>query len=376
MKKVILFASVVLMVLLILTESVYTQGIDPNVFEQKFLEARKMLEKDRVFFEIVGKGKSSRIVSREILLIAYSLKNGHLIPIKLEVVVPKSLSDGSFKFKVKDTGVSTVSNFDVKRIAGFGVTRLEFSIYDKQNHESLIVWDSRHLHLENKRTSPRDLFYAPYSDFFQDEYFTKKGLVIYRAIIEESRRGLCKKGAKSKAYPQKLLCEVFSDETIMALGTIEQMDDGEFFNNSRYAIKKFLAHIARNGEKAFYYSISSDGARGLMQFMNSKKIRTYDLVRGKYPEVGLIADFESGTANMKNSIKSAVCLADTNFAQMSKEKRNEEAAIVAHNGGLGRALNFLQGKRIPKETQNFIKKYRETRKILEEFEKSFVQERR
>lgn len=347
---------------------ILTQAVDSEIIEKKSLEAREILKQEKIGFRRVSKNSNSRIISRDIMLTAYSRVNDTINLVRFEVVVPKSLKDTSFNFK------TTTNGFSVERLAGYGVTRLEFKVVDKNTKEELLVLDSRHLHLEKSRTSPRNLFYVPYSDVFQDDYFSKKGTDFYKSITRKSQEELCVTGVKSVAYPEKLLCEVFPDYWLLTLGTIEQMDDGEFFVNSEYSVKKFLAHMARNGKKAFSYSVSVDGARGLMQFMNSRKIRTYDLVRKKYFQVGLISDFELATADMKNSIKAAICLADLNLSQLPESAkkrfledpfRGGEAVAAAHNGGLGRALNYLKGKKIPKETQNFIKKYQETWKILE-----------
>src|SRR3989344_3552453 len=339
------------------------QGADFEVLEKRSVEAREILKKDSVYFRRANKSAKSRIVSRDILLAVGSPSVDEINTIRLAVEVPISTRGSSFKFKTVTPG------YIVERISGAGITRLIFKVTDKITNEEFTVWDSRHLHLENQRTSPRDLFYFPYSDVFQQEYFTEKGFLFYKNITRESQNELCASGAKSKAYPEKLLCEVFPDHWLLTLGAIEQMDDGEFFKNSDYSVNKFLTHIARNSSEAFFYSVSVDGARGLTQFMNSKRFPTYNQTRIDCPEIKLISDFEKGMADMKNSIKSAICLADMNlskFPDSAKKKFLEdpfyggEAVAAAHNGGLGRALNYLRGKKIPKETQNFIKKYKET----------------
>lgn len=347
---------------------IFAQGVNQEIIEKKSTEAREILKKESVTFKRAGKNSKSKIVSRDILLAVGSESLDKINTVKLVVDVSKSARDKGFKFKVATPG------YNVERISGAGITRLIFRVTDQKTNEELVVWDSRHLHLEKQRTSPRDLFYFPYSDLFQEEYSTKKGREFYKNITRESQEELCATGTKSKAFPEKLLCEVFPDFWPLTLGAIEQMDDGEFFERPEYSVDKFLAHIARNGQDAFFYSVSVDGARGLMQFMNSKRFPTYNQTRKDCLEIGLFSDFEKGTADMKNSIKAAICLADKNLSQMpdsAKEKFLEdpfvggEAVAAAHNGGLGRALNFLKGKRIPKETQNFLKKYKETWKILE-----------
>ncbi len=356
----------------------FSQNIDSATLEKKSIEAREILKKENVSFRRAGKAKNSRIVSRDILLAVYSQKTEMIDIIRLEVSVPKSLRDSNFNFKV--VGFT----YGVQRIAGKGITRLEFDVFKNETLEDVIVLDSRHLHLEKNRSSPRDLFYFPYSDIFQNNYFTKNGKETYFDIISEAVEELCDTETKSLAFSDKLLCKTIPISFLTVLGAIEQTDDGEFFSNSAYALKKFSTHIARNNEKAFSYSVSVDGARGLMQFMNSSKIGTYNLVRKKYPKAKLIADFEKGTADMKNSIKAALCLADMNLAGMpdgffwlmiKNPKIGGAILSSAHNGGLARArklysehkkkkINWdkfsLSKNVLPKETENFVKKYLKT----------------
>lgn len=360
----------------------FFQDVDPAVLEKKSTEAREILKNESVNFRRAKKDNSSRIISRDILLGAYSQRENKIHLIRLEIAVSKSLRGNSFDIQYVTPG------YRVERYAGRGITRLEFKVTKLDGEEDLLVLDSRHLHLEKQKTSPRDLFYFPYSDVFQNEYFTLKGFKQYLSIMQESQDELCATGAKSIAYPEKLLCEAIPGHLFLTLGAIEQMDDGEFFANPTYSVKKFLAHIARNGAEAFSYSISVDGARGLMQFMNSRRIKTYNLVYRKYRAVNLISDYEKGTEDMKNSIKAAICLADMNLVQMPQHARDKFEkdwflggifVSTAHNGGIGRALRLwrefeknrisfsnFKPKRgvLRKETENFVKKYIETWLIL------------
>ena len=352
------------------------QNVDPLVLEQKSLEAREILQQNPVKYRV----RNGRIIAREILIAVYNSLLDSIGLARIEVPVP-SAKPFSFNLLTPD--------FLVEHISGSQIIRLRFNIFDQDANIQLIALDSRHIHTERQRREARDLFYRPYSDIFQEDYFTQKGWSFYKSIVRESQEELCATGAKSRAYPEKLLCEVFPDHLLLTLGAIEQMDDGEFFADPDYSVKKFLAHVARNGADAFFYSTSVEGARGLMQFMNSKKIGTYDLVRKKYPEVNLISDFEKGTADMKNSIKAAICLADMNLEELPQNARDRFETdwflggifvATAHNGGSGRALRlwreFEKGlidfddfkpKKglLPKETENFIKKYIAVWKILE-----------
>src|SRR6201999_3537954 len=102
---------------------------------------------------------------------------------------------------------------------------------------------------------------------------------------------------------------------------------------SQYGLKK---------EEAFRYSISRANALGPMQFTNSKGHGTYTTVVKRYPAARLDPSFESGATNLLNAMKAAVCLLDSNLAQMRKDIRiayraNPEVLgifpVAAYNGG-------------------------------------------
>ena len=354
------------------------QGVDFSVLEKKSAEAREILKKESTTFKRAGKGKNSRIVSRDILLAVGSLSADEIKVIRLVVNVPKSTRDRSFKFKVATPG------FDVERISGAGITRLIFKVTDKDTKEELVVWDSRHLHLENQRTSPRDLFYFPYSKYFLREEVISAGSEFLSGSIEEVRQKVCQKQIMSRALPEKPMCLVYTDidKYLYALGASEQTDDGEFSADSENSLSKFLVHVGRNRENAFYYSISEDGARGLMQFMNKKGNMTYKWVRDSYPEAGLIPDFEKGTANFQNSLLAAWLLFDLNISKISGEARNlilinpklgGFLGASSHNAGWKRGgkrlfVEIVSGK-ITAETKDFSKSGipRETKVVLKKF---------
>ena len=334
--------------------------------------------------------RGSSIVSRDIALAAYSQKRDAVEIIRLEVTVPQSVRDSRVILRV------TTPGYFVERVSGKAVVRLVFRATDSHD-EKLIILDARHLHLEQQKY-PRDLFYAPFDEVFIDPTFMNEGQRELLRIISEARRELCKTIARSRAYPEMPLCEVIPDQAIASLALSEQMDDGEFFGTgckeptcTMYTMAKALSHIARNHEYAFGYSISADGARGILQFMNSRRIPTYSVVRKKYPEVGLTADYEQGTANIKNSIKAAICLFDMNLAELPEDAREafkkdpvkwSVLGAAAHNAGAGKAIRlygelrkhktfsevdwprdtyfenaFLRAGVVPKETIGFLKKY-------------------
>ncbi len=365
----------------------HAQRISPDFLREKSQEARVLLEQIPVKYYGSGKGKNFKPRTREIVLAAYSLERDTVETIKIETPIVQKKN--SFAFTVKTPG------YRVARLSGRGVTRLIFDVADASG-EQMIVLDSRFMHFENK-ISPRDLFYAPYADSFIQESFILEGYEYLFRTVREAQNELCAANVLSRAYPGKRVCEVIPDLWFATLGLIEQTDDGEFFGRAcvghvgcdEVAVWKALVHIARNHEQAFSYSVSVDGARGFMQFMNTRRIPTYRSMRARYPEALLHEDFEKGTADMKNSIKAAACLLDFNLSLLPEAARAQFLAnpkiggaygAAAHNGGAGSAqrlygavakqpsfswTKFKAPRRtVLRETEGFIKKYLRTWDIL------------
>jgi hypothetical protein len=362
----------------LLLSLIFFQTIDANIVEKKSLEAREILKKESVYFRRAGKSTKSRIVSRDILLAVGSPSADKINTVRLSVEVPKSTHGGSFKFKTVTPG------YNIERTSGLGITRLIFKVTDKNTNEELIVWDSRHLHLENQRTSPRDLYYFLYSDYFLQEDVTREGSDFLSGSIKEVQKEICQKKIMSRAFPGKSICDIYGDigKYLYALGASEQIDDGEFSKSSDYSISKFLVHVGRNKEQAFYYSVSADGARGLMQFMNKKRNMTYKWVKDSYPEAEFISDFEKGTADFKNSLMAGWLLFDLNISKLSNDARSLVLispklggflGAAAHNAGWKRGAKrlfaeIITGKitvetkdfgksKVPKETRGFLNKF-------------------
>jgi hypothetical protein len=103
-----------------------------------------------------------------------------------------------------------------------------------------------------------------------------------------------------------------------------------------------LTVIAANGEKAYAYSISAAGARGLVQMIAS----TYNLLLKRYPEAGLSASFSVGMSDPVNAVMAQVLLCDSDWAVLRSRFALGSEAIgpylaAAYNGGVGRVLSLL-----------------------------------
>jgi len=97
-----------------------------------------------------------------------------------------------------------------------------------------------------------------------------------------------------------------------------------------------------NKEKAYAYSISSAGARGLVQMIPS----TYSLIVRKYPSARLNASFAEGMSDPVNAVVAQILLCDSDWQAIRSRKDVDAKNIgpylaAAYNGGVGRVISFL-----------------------------------
>src|SRR5205807_8233495 len=127
----------------------------------------------------------------------------------------------------------------------------------------------------------------------------------------------------------------------------EHIDPGEFRSAdlAESLARRVLAVVAANGEKAYAYSISKAGARGLVQMIAS----TYRLLLKRYPEAGLTQDFVTGMGDPVNAVMAQVLLCDSDWGVMQPrfEMSSEQVGpylAAAYNGGVGRVLSLLSSE--------------------------------
>jgi hypothetical protein len=124
----------------------------------------------------------------------------------------------------------------------------------------------------------------------------------------------------------------------------EHIDPAEFKTAglAKTLVERVLTIIATNKEKAYMYSISKAGARGLVQMIPS----TYSLIRTRYSGAMLNPSFALGMADPVNAVVAQVLLCDADWqaiksrADISADKIGPYLA-AAYNGGVGRVLSIL-----------------------------------
>jgi hypothetical protein len=124
----------------------------------------------------------------------------------------------------------------------------------------------------------------------------------------------------------------------------EHIDPGEFKSAglARGLAERVLTIIATNREKAYAYSISPAGARGLVQMIPS----TYALLLNKYTSAGLPSNFFACMADPVNAVMAQVLLCDADWEAINARSfisrdRVGPYLAAAYNGGVGRVLSVL-----------------------------------
>jgi hypothetical protein len=143
--------------------------------------------------------------------------------------------------------------------------------------------------------------------------------------------------------PQKVSAVI--PKNILKILLINEHIDPSFFKTSTMArslSEQVLTIIATNRERAYAYSISSAGARGLVQMIPS----TYRMLQIKYPLAGLNPDFSSGMVDPVNAIMAQILLCDADWQTISLRRTIAKENIgpylaAAYNGGVGRVLSIL-----------------------------------
>ena len=268
--------------------------------------------------------------------------------------------------------------YGVEWLEGRGITRYSFRVINRTGKELLILL-GKHYMPETKRAE----YYAPFSNKLVRQDIVESGAQILFSEIREAQRELCDSGIRSRAFPQKKLCEVFPDDLIFNIAIIEQVDDEEFsskcpdpkmlsaenriFENcAEYSVFKVLVHYARNGNGAFRHVASEMAARGAMQFTQ----RTYnETALEDYPKIKLNPSFREGAAELRNSIKAAIALLDRELSRMPEGAQRAFQTdsrlagiypIAAYNGGLQRAMCLYHGDQRTRKCRASRRGWRET----------------
>jgi hypothetical protein len=186
--------------------------------------------------------------------------------------------------------------------------------------------------------------YTPYSAEIKTEEVIAEGIEVKDRLIEKAYARLRDRGVHSQAFAGRRIVDVIPKDVLRVLLLNEHIDPGEFKSASltKPLAERVLTVIGTNRDKAYAYSISTAGARGLVQMIPS----TYALLVNKYPSAGLRSDFHAGMGDAVNAVMAQVLLCDSDW--QSIRARSDVPAdrigpylAAAYNGGVGRVLRLL-----------------------------------
>ncbi|MBI3654417.1 MAG: hypothetical protein HY231_25595 [Acidobacteria bacterium] len=186
--------------------------------------------------------------------------------------------------------------------------------------------------------------YTPFSPEIKTEEMVKEGLKIQADFIDKAYDRLKSREVMSAAFPPQKVSTVIPKDILKILLLNEHIDPS-FFKSpmmARPLSEQVLTIIATNRERAYAYSVSSAGARGLVQMIPS----TYRMLMNKYPLAGLNPDFSSGMVDPVNAIVAQILLCDSDWQSIASRKSIAKENIgpflaAAYNGGVGRVFSVL-----------------------------------
>ena len=186
--------------------------------------------------------------------------------------------------------------------------------------------------------------YTPYSREIASEEVIARGIAVQEDFIEKAYARLQERRVFSRAYPGKPVVDVVPRDVLTVLLMNEHIDPSLFTSpgHAKTLVEQVLTVIGTNQEKAYAYSVSSAGARGLVQMIPS----TYSLLLNRYQSAGLLSNFATGMADPINAVMAQVLLCDADWQAI--RTRGEIPAdkigpylAAAYNGGVGRVLSIM-----------------------------------
>lgn len=216
-----------------------------------------------------------------------------------------------------------------------------------------------------------EVVYTPYCPEIDTRRVREDGLKYLKAQIESARIDLEQKGVRLSAF-EGLPIEVEPADVSLVLSIIEHIDPHRFKSaksgDEIRLVREVLTIIGANTMRAYAYSKSSAGARGLFQFIPG----TYEKILRKYRGAGLHKDFVAGTTSHVNAAKASMLLfdsdlndlPDTYVPAMTADARSVGRYLAAaYNCGSKRversAKNCPDGWTclLPEETRTYLNKF-------------------
>lgn len=317
---------------------------EPRINLKRIAEANKLLENEHpnfIYKQTKLKKSSGYVIGKEVLRVTLTPDN-KLRVVRIAIIFPA----GTRQIKIgTELAVTSPEDCSAIKIGGGGVnTNLEITCAGVR--ESVISGKDFIVSVKNGAVlgKYRELIYVPYSDDLATPEIVAAGKAYLFGEIRKAVAELNLFRVHSRAFPSKLITEVFPEEMLYRLSLIEHIDHNEFQNmGAEYCVNKVLTQAGINREKVFSLAVSSTGALCLMQIMPS----TYDGVRVLYPKAKMnLSPIVGSCDSHVSAIKMAYLVLDSKLSEMPEDFKKlflkspgeyDFFLAAAYNGGASRA---------------------------------------
>jgi hypothetical protein len=334
-------------------------GFSSEEIRERMLEASVLLKEAKLHF-VVEVHKRTRVRSlrgRPVLFAAQSARDDswHLITVEMPIPARRWVQGQRYThFTVVTPG------YRAEHVRGTGGSLLMFRFY--KGDEQLYVFGRKYpdidLTLLRRRkfeemvTAVEPKHNVPYSPDLYHEDFVEEGRSLLERTAQEALDELRELGVPSFAFPDRLLADTVTPQSLVSLAVIEQMDDHFYRQDRRRTMREILNQYGLHGAGAFAGSVSVANAIGPMQFTDRRGNGTYSLMVRKCGAAQLERDFETGAKDLFNAMKAAACLLDYELNSLKKTavpvSYMHNAAVLAvfpvsaYNGGPDDAIRLYR----------------------------------
>lgn len=270
------------------------------------------------------------------------------------------------------------------------------SFYEVVGHPEMAVIANKYLIASNllgnlpekSKLNYSEIIYSPYSLALHQPEIIQAGKDYLEKNTNSAFEGLNKSYVKSKSVAGQMATSVVSKDFVKNIILVEHVDPDSFAmatDGGKELIERILTIIGTNQDHAYRYTGSPAGASGMAQFIKP----TYQTIVAKYPEAGLIKDYNLGMADHSNAIKAMVLFFDLYSKDITGKiikpeiirqlGITEEMMAAAYNGGPNRVVSSVnkyglawlsQQFNLPKtqrifrtETLQYLNKFRSISKL-------------
>jgi hypothetical protein len=309
---------------------------------------------------------------------------GHTVQVKgkrgrmREKVIRRRIIEPAFLLALEDPRERTIRQVRFTRRGcetdGFEVVMTQNngvgSRFEIRHPENMVLLALRTM-VHSEKKGFEEVVYTPYSPRIDTPQVREDGLNYLRQQIESARAALDETNVRLRSFDS--LGDVFALTDIsLVLSIIEHIDPTRYKNcpsgGETALVHEVLTVIGANKAKAFAYSRSPAGARGLFQFIPG----TYEKLLRKYPQARLEKNFVVGCSDHVNAAKASLLLFDSDLNDLPGDYLRAIGQDVravgrylaaAYNCGSKRVERSLRNCDeswtciLPEETKTYLRKF-------------------